>query len=371
MSKDLLKIWGYSENSCNTSRPALKPIGGYLVLYKYLSNIAASESSISVKFIYKYFLPYNKYSFYKFLKVFYYRLFKKHFYKWFDFPTNNKIRHQVETFNEPWEDYDLIIVSAVKTAIYINSLKKKTNVVYLIQHIEDWNVPRDVLIDTFKFPFLKIAVSNWIKNEVESTRNQINYTLSNPIEEIFTQTIKQENRIDKSILFMYHTAEWKGSKETIKTLEKLKKYDEGITCTCFSVYDKPHTFPSWINFVQNPSRIELVDLYNKHRIFLSLSYKEGFGLTAAEALRCGCCLVSTKNGGVEDFAVDNKTALLTSSPPNPKEVFALLKNLITDNQKIRKLALKGSEKVKNKTWKENSILFKKFLIEFLDENKKT
>lgn len=44
-------------------------------------------------------------------------------------------------------------------------------------------------------------------------------------------------------------------------------------------------------------------------IFVTASWLEGFGLTAAESMKCGCCLVTTDSKGIRDFSFDCKTAL--------------------------------------------------------------
>ena len=34
------------------------------------------------------------------------------------------------------------------------------------------------------------------------------------------------------------------------------------------------------------------------------SYYEGWGLPGTEAMACGCALVSTRNGGVDSYAIE-------------------------------------------------------------------
>ncbi len=67
--------------------------------------------------------------------------------------------------------------------------------------------------------------------------------------------------------------------------------------------------PDWMEWHPDPPWEELVALYNRASVFLSPSAIEGFGLAALEAMACGCALVSTRNGGSDDYAVDGDTAV--------------------------------------------------------------
>jgi glycosyltransferase involved in cell wall biosynthesis len=45
-------------------------------------------------------------------------------------------------------------------------------------------------------------------------------------------------------------------------------------------------------------------------VFMLTSRYEGWGLPATEAMACGAAVVSTRNGGTEDFLVDGAQLLL-------------------------------------------------------------
>ena len=54
-------------------------------------------------------------------------------------------------------------------------------------------------------------------------------------------------------------------------------------------------------------------LLQRLAIYVLPSAYEGWGLTAVEAMACGAAVITTRNGGVEDFARDGDNALLV--PP--------------------------------------------------------
>jgi glycosyltransferase involved in cell wall biosynthesis len=79
------------------------------------------------------------------------------------------------------------------------------------------------------------------------------------------------------------------------------------------------------------------------------SWAEGFGLTSAEALACKCSLVSTNNGGNRNYAVHEKTALL-SPPKDPRRLAENLVRVILDRELSENLARAGFERVHRFTW---------------------
>jgi len=96
--------------------------------------------------------------------------------------------------------------------------------------------------------------------------------------------------------------------------------------------------------------------------YLSPNWAEGWHLPPAEAMACGCAVVSTDIGGVRDYAEHEKTALL--SPPGDPE--ALTKNLLRlledDNLRIQ-LAKAGHKRIQEFTWDRSTDLLEQFLIQ--------
>ncbi len=98
-------------------------------------------------------------------------------------------------------------------------------------------------------------------------------------------------------------------------------------------------------------------------MFVCSSIVEGFGLTSVEAMACGCALVTSDNGGSEDFAFHDDTALV--SPPDDVEtmtehVVALLRD---DTRRLR-IARRGQEYVQRFDWDASCRTLEAFLIEY-------
>lgn len=344
---------------------AKKPVGGYKIIYKYLKILKETEKEFNINIFYPSIniLLGGKNTFKDKLKLIYY-LFNNSFYKWSCIKDVN-VKHLLQINKKLIDCSDILVATSVETAIYIknNNLDKNKKVLYFIQHFEDWNVSDKKVIETYLYGFKNIVVSKWLKTILEKNNALVSLHLPNPVDECFVYNKPIEKRYRKSILFLYHKSKWKGSKEAIEAFKKLYEHDNSFKISCFSAFDKLKNFPNFINFYKIPSKNKLVELYNSHTFFVSSSYSEGYGLPPAEAMACGCCVITTKSGGVEDFAIHNETAYMISSPPNPDELVSAILHLLKDKNKIFNLSKKGREQIKKFSWRTNT----KKLLELINE----
>jgi L-malate glycosyltransferase len=95
----------------------------------------------------------------------------------------------------------------------------------------------------------------------------------------------------------------------------------------------PTSIPSVVRHLGPLSPTDLRRFYNDCMIFVLPSDYEGWGLPAAEAMACGACLVTTANGGVQDFAYDRVNALVVPRR-DPEAIAAAIEELV-DNADLR------------------------------------
>ncbi|MEN3039895.1 MAG: glycosyltransferase family 4 protein, partial [Candidatus Kryptonium sp.] len=144
-------------------------------------------------------------------------------------------------------------------------------------------------------------------------------------------------------------------------LKILKKEIPDLKASLFGVFPRPNNLPDWMNYIRNPKIGALVNLYNQNAIFLSPSYSEGFPLPPAEAMACGCALVTTNSLGVLEYAYNEKNAIVTSSPPDPNELAEAVKKLIIDREKRITFAYEGYKTIREFSWEKNTDEFDKFI----------
>ena len=342
------------------------PVGGYKIVYEYANRLIKDNYEVNI--IYPATLLWKEQNIYQKLKgivrYFYFKVNKNRYlpYNWF--PLDKKIKiFWTPTLEEkyiPKSDY--VIATACQTSEYLNKYKN-TNIkkFYLIQGYETWSYSEEKLLKTWKYPLNKIVVSKWLK-EIAINLNEEAELIYNGLDfEKFYIESEIEKRKNKNIIFLYHEGEIKGTKYAIEALKELKIRDNEIRIRSFGAYKNPKNLPSWIEYYYSPSQSKLRELYNEASIFLGTSLGEGWGLTVAEAMQCGCAVVCTNVVGYNEMAFDGETALLCESK-NSKDMIEKIEKLIENTDLRIRIAKNGNKFIQLFTWEKAYNSFK-FLID--------
>lgn len=336
-----------------------KPTGGFKIIYSYADFLAGNGYDVTI--IHMYMMPAEKRFKVKFGKItLLFTLLKIIIRKvqlkisnkslwdtsWYSF--KNKVNFKFEWF--PKEriipNADAIFATAYETADFINNLSKsKGEKFYFIQHFETWSASESEIIRTWKLPMNNIVIASWLQQisnsfEIESCLIPNFIDTSN-----FFQIKRIESKQRDSVVMLYHFLTIKGSKDGIEALKHIKIENPQINIILFGTVERPYNMPNDFTYFQNPDKDFLRDeIYNRAVIYLMPSYKEGWGLTATEAMACGATLVSTDNGGVNDFAINNKTAIIT--PVSDVKAMISGIQLLLDNPEMRiSMAYMGMKKI--------------------------
>lgn len=338
-----------------------KPVGGYKVVFEYANRLVDRNHQVNIVFFTD--NNYSKLTKNKRIKNMIGKI-ENHFYpNWFKL--NPKIKKiATATIKESIPDADFIFATSVETVSYVNNLPTiKGKKMYLIQDYENWNVSEEKLIATYKLDFVKFTVSHWLTEIVSKYSDKV-VELSNPLNtEIFqvTKSISKRNRY--TISGLYHVKPHKGFSTLFEALKLVQSAYPEICVHFFGVYPKPKEWSqyNWIRYTRNASSMQLLEIYNNSAIFACASVDEGFGLTGAESMLCGCALASTDYSGVNDYAKHNRNALL--SPVN--DAVKLAENImeLIENENLRiKLAEQGNKDMSMRNWDRNVLLLEEELL---------
>lgn len=272
------------------------------------------------------------------------------FYKWFDFTSSNINHYVIKSLKKrDIENFNIVICSSVETFIYANSSCRVNHkkLVYFVQDYENWNIPENILNYTLSHKDVDyITISDDLVKKITKMGGDVSLTLYNGINKNdFFVNIPWNERDRASFLFLYHPSERKGCDLLLRAIQKIHEVDSSIKFSCFSAYTKPENFPSFIHYVYQPTVKQLNNLYNENRYFICSSIYEGFGLTAAEASFSGAIVVTTRNGGVEQFIKNEVTGFVLKERTLNSFMVAIMK-LSQKDEELNLFAIESSKKVR-------------------------
>ena len=268
--------------------------------------------------------------------------------KWF--PLDKKVKeHFAFSLSEchvPRADY--YIASSPATAEYLKHYKiENFRKYYFIQGFENWGgVTDEQVFATYRYPFNKIVISNWLAELVRSQGENCEVVFNGFDFKRFGLDIPVKEKNKFQVMMLYHKMARKDCQMGFEALAIVKKRIPQLQVTLFGTPDKPEGLPEWYEYYQSPAQNKLRSLYNSSAVFAGTSQIEGWGLTIGEAMLCGCAVACTDNKGYLEMAHHEKTALV--SPVGDSA--ALAENIIKliENDDLRyDIATSGYENIQN------------------------
>ena len=188
------------------------------------------------------------------------------------------------------------------------------------------------------------------------------------IDPVFHEPVHQGPRpIDVVMLHTHHPS--KGSTYGLEALELLRQRRPDTRAVVFGFDGHPDLVPDWIEHRTGPTRAEIRALLDETKVFLQPSRREGFGLTAVEAMARGCALVTTDNGGSRDYAFDHDSALLIPRDDAARTAH-MLAELLDDDARRAALGGRGKEVTKRFDWDLVAETLEGHLLRYLEDPKR-
>ena len=232
----------------------------------------------------------------------------------------------------------------------------------LIQHYETWDGPKRRVDRTWALPSQRIVISKWLASIADGL-GVADGTVLIPYGMDLSEMAPGaplEGRPQR-VAMMWSPAREKGAKVGLAALTLARRRLPRLEAALFGVRPRPRSLPSWVDYFHDPDRRTLsTELYSKSSIFLCPSWSEGFGLPGAEAMACGCALVTTDNGGVADYATGHITALIC--PVGDSRALAdALCQLCEDEDLRYRMARAGRDKAQSLEWEPSFDKFEHYL----------
>ncbi len=249
---------------------------------------------------------------------------------------------------------DRYVATSPYTAWYLNEYPVESNKkFYLIQDYEDWGPGlHKILLDTYHMPLQKIVISQWLKQLLESHKENAILIPNGFDFKYFTLKKSIENRKSNVVAMLYHEMERKDCATAFKALEIVKRKYPELRVNIFGTPERPAKLPEWYDYVQRPDKDTHNRIYNEAAVFVASSKTEGWGLTVGEAMICGAAVACTDIDGYREMVTDNKTGLL--SPVGDAEALAAnIIKLLDDRHFRERIATAALENIHKFTWEES------------------
>ena len=300
---------------------SITPWGGAKMIFFYANHLAEKDFKVRIAFDCKDTL--KKYPLAEQIRRAVCRLLVAINPRWYPLSSNIDKLCVFGVNDETIPDSDHVVATAVDTAYPVALLgKSKGRKHYLIQDYETWGKSEKYVDDTFMLGMSNIVVSGWLFDLVFMKTGIKPTLVRNPIDEAVFYP-DGEMRHSYQVAVLYHEGEHKGFNNLYSALCQVKEKFPELKVIAFGSPKRPNWMPEWFDYTQNASETQLRRIYSSSAIYACATKNEGFGLTLAESMFCGCALVSTAFLGVFEYA-DQSCAFLSA----PGDVDALASNLL-------------------------------------------
>ncbi|MEF1254505.1 glycosyltransferase [Vibrio sp. M260112] len=184
----------------------------------------------------------------------------------------------------------------------------------LVRHVVNYKVRLS------SFDIFPVAISNWLKNEVESSYiwknseisvipNGINFDSFHLVEKLEARKLLDIKTHKKIILFgaINLQDKYKGIDKLFDSLSKIKNKNDYLLCSFGSGSNKIDTLGfEYINFGYVDDNSKLSTIYASADVFVAPSIKEAFGKTVVESLYCKTPVVVFGDTGPSEIVEDRK-----------------------------------------------------------------
>lgn len=267
------------------------------------------------------------------------------------FEKNNKkdIKWVLTISNNTIRDADVILATMWATAYDVVKLAPgKGKKFYFIQDFEIWD-NREWGLNSYKLPLNKIVISTWINEQLKKELGIGPFpVVMNGIDTdvFYDQKIRDDST--QIFLMLNHTLEKKGVEYGIQVFERIKEKYPDAQLKMFGMCDRSN-LPDYVEYYQNPSKEQLLTLYNTANFFLFPSLEEGWGLTPIEAMACGCVAIGTNTGFVLDIGKHQEN-MMVSNPKDNETMIENIEELIEHPDLHRNIKKNGIDCVKMFSW---------------------
>jgi L-malate glycosyltransferase len=268
-----------------------------------------------------------------------------------------KIPFNKLTFGSFFETHDILVTTFWPT-VYIALLLRATKRYSFIQGWEEdfYTNAFIKMAANFSLRFnKKIVVSDYLEQKINTYlhKKEMLYKIKETgiDKSIFFPKNNKIKKITKDI-YIISIISWykwyKGADLLEKIVIKLKQNHNKYKFILISNENKTYS-PVFDIFISNPTKQTIAKYYNKAHVTLITSRTEGFFIPGLEAMACGSILLTSDNGGINDYAINNYNAVIYKKLSDIWQN-NMINNIIHNNKKAVFLRQNGFRTVNQYQW---------------------
>ena len=208
---------------------------------------------------------------------------------------------------------DKIVATDWESNLAIQDLPKKYGEkYYFVQSWEPYFYRSRKPLQSLQTPAQKIALSEWIKEELIKLGQDPFGPVGNFIDQ---KNFYCWNDFDNRSydIGLFHHSKTKNFKEELKILNRIKKERSSLNAAVLSYGSPKCDLPHWIDLTINPTSFQRRELYNEIKLLIYKNKKEGWPREPMEAMASGCVLISNQNKGVQEYINNQENGFLINS----------------------------------------------------------
>jgi glycosyltransferase involved in cell wall biosynthesis len=248
-------------------------------------------------------------------------------------------------------DADCLIATAWETAEWAKDFSRRCGKkFYLIQHYETWSGDQTRVDATFRYPFQKIVISNWLKQVMTEKTGETDIpVIPNGRDFFLSEALGDGIHRPYDIGMLYSPVAFKRTGDGIEAIRRVMQTFPRIRTVFFgSEWPREELFKN-AKFFRRPTQDHIRKIYLSTRIWISASLTEGFCLPALEAISLGCAVVATDSLGIRDIIQSGENGVLVE-PGKPEHLAREIVRVLNDPALERKLRIAGLKRSEAFSW---------------------
>lgn len=214
-------------------------------------------------------------------------------------------------------DADVLVATWWATAEAVRSAPtSKGRKIYFVQDHEVFPYfPFARTSATYKLPFHKIVVSEWLRQAMAAFHGDEDVSLvPNPVSEPFLQGGARARSDGFVVGTVYSDGPRKNSEMALQAVRLARLRLPEIGFIGFGAYEAPPSMPrdARSSYTRLPPQRQIPSLYAACDAWLSPSISEGFGLPILEAMATGTPVIATRAGAAPELVTD-RTGILVET----------------------------------------------------------